>query len=56
MCEIMEKYMKESREEGRAEGALEERINSLKGLIQAGVEKNQLLKVYTEAEYQKALN
>ncbi len=52
MCEIMEKYMKESREEG----ALEERINSLKGLIQAGVEKNQLLKVYTEAEYQKALN
>jgi len=52
----MEKYIKESRAEGRAEGVLEGRINALKGLIQAGVEKSQLLKVYTETEYQKALS
>lgn len=60
VCEVMENYMRESversREEGRKEGREEERINSLKELIGVGIDKKQLLKVYTEAEYQKALN
>lgn len=52
MCEVMENYMRESVERSREEG----RINSLKELIMVGIDKKQLLKVYTEAEYQKALN
>lgn len=50
MCEVMEKYTKEVRAEERAEG----RVTAIQNMIELGLTKEQILKKYTEEEYEKA--
>ena len=63
VCEIMEKYLSEAknegwtegRAEGKTEGKTEERINTIQKMLRKGFDKQTILSLdYTEEEYQKA--
>ena len=55
VCEIMEKYLSEAKNEGITEGKTEERIKAIQKMLHKGFDKQTILSLdYTEEEYQEA--
>ncbi len=55
VCDVAERLENMGRVAGRAEGKAEERIRAIRNMIALGIAKDQIIQLYSEEEYDKAV-
>lgn len=55
MCKAWEEHREKGLREGRETGRREERISSIRNMVELGVPKEKILIKYTLAEYEEAM-